>query len=134
MIKLPSVSLALKQLLKKPATNFFPAKNLPPSITGFLEAVGEGKASIHPPITTPPKFRGKISYNHDLCIGCKLCMKVCPTNAIEFLPDIKKIRIYVTQCVFCSQCNDICPKNCLSMSDEFLLAVEDRYAESQIIE
>ncbi|HNL87140.1 MAG TPA: 4Fe-4S binding protein [Methanoregulaceae archaeon] len=42
--------------------------------------------------------------------------------------------MYVTQCIFCSQCNDVCPKNALHMSHEFLLATEDRYAESQIVE
>jgi formate hydrogenlyase subunit 6/NADH:ubiquinone oxidoreductase subunit I len=57
----------------------------------------------------------------DECIGCKLCIKVCPAEAIEFIPDKKKIKIHVDHCIFCSQCNDICPKNCLNMSEEFLL-------------
>ena len=134
MIRLPTVKQALGQLFKKPATNFFPAKNLPPSITAYLEAVGNGTTKIHPPVATPPKFRGKIVYDRDTCIGCRMCIRVCPANAIEFLPETKRIRIWITQCVFCSQCNDICPKDCLTMSDEFLLATEDRYAESQIVE
>jgi formate hydrogenlyase subunit 6/NADH:ubiquinone oxidoreductase subunit I len=126
--------MVLRQLLKKPATNFFPAKNLPPSITGFLEAVAEGKATICPPIKTPPNFRGKIRYDRDTCIGCKMCTRVCPAHAIEFLPDTKRVRIWVTQCIFCSQCNVVCPKSCLHMTDEFLLATEDRYNESMIVE
>lgn len=134
MIRLPSVPLVLRQLFKKPATNLFPAKNLPPSITSYLQAVADGKAVIIPPVQTPPKFRGKITYNRDTCIGCKICIRVCPANAIEFLPDTKRIRIWVTQCVFCSQCNEVCPKDCLHMSDEFLLATEDRYSEPLIVE
>ncbi len=134
MIRLPSVPMVLRQILKKPATNFFPARNLPPSVTGFLKAVGEGKAVIHPPVQTPPKFRGKIHYDRDTCIGCRMCIKVCPANAIEFLPETKRIRVWVTQCVFCSQCNDICPKDSLHMSQEFLLATEDRYEEAMIVE
>ena len=126
--------MVLRQLVKKPATNLFPAKHLPPSITGFLEAVGAGKATIHPPIATPDKFRGKIVYDRDTCIGCRMCIRVCPANAIEFLPETKRIRIWVTQCIFCSQCNDICPKDCLSMSPDFLLATEDRFSESMIVE
>lgn len=134
MIKLPSVPMVLRQLFRKPATNFFPAKNLPPTITGFLEAVAAGKAAIHPPVPTPVKYRGKILYDRNTCIGCKMCIRVCPANAIEFIPETKRIRIWITQCVFCSQCNDICPKDCLHMSSDFLLANEDRYAESQIVE
>lgn len=131
---LPTVAEVLRQIIKTPATNIFPAKYLPPSITGFLRSVGEGKASIHPPIGTPPGFRGKITYDRDTCTGCKLCIRVCPANAIEFLPETKRVRIYVTQCVFCSQCNDACPTGSLVMSDEFLLATEDRYAEHMIVE
>ncbi|HWQ65312.1 MAG TPA: 4Fe-4S binding protein [Methanospirillum sp.] len=134
MIRLPSVRMVLGQLFKKPATNLFPAKNLPPSITAYLDAVAAGTATINPPITTPPRFRGKITYDRDTCIGCKMCIRVCPANAIEFLPDTKRVRIWVTQCVFCSQCNEVCPKDCLQMSSEFLLATEDRYAENMIVE
>jgi NAD(P)H-quinone oxidoreductase subunit I len=134
MMKLPSVPMVLKQLLKKPATNLFPAKHLPPSITEYLKNVSAGKAVINPPIATPVKFRGKIVYDRDTCIGCKICIRVCPANAIEFLPETKRIRIWVTQCIFCSQCNDACPKNCLSMSSDFLLATEDRFSEGQIVE
>lgn len=134
MIRLPSVPMVLRQLFKRPATNFFPAKNLPPSITGFLEAVAAGRAQINPPIQTPPNFRGKIVYDRDTCIGCRMCARVCPANAIEFLPDTKRVRIWVTQCIFCSQCNVVCPKDCLHMSAEFLLATYDRYDESMIVE
>lgn len=134
MIRLPSVPMVLRQLVRKPATNLFPAKHLPPSITGYLGAVASGKASIHPPVTTPDKFRGKIRYDRDTCIGCKMCIRVCPAHAIEFIPETKRVRIWVTQCIFCSQCNEVCPKDSLSMSSEFLLATEDRYSESQIVE
>ncbi|MFH0966132.1 MAG: 4Fe-4S binding protein [Methanobacteriota archaeon] len=134
MMKLPAVSMVLRQLFKKPATNLFPAKNLPPSITAYLNAVAGGTASINPPVQTPSRFRGKIRYDRDTCIGCKMCIRVCPANAIEFLPDTKRVRIWVTQCIFCSQCNEVCPKGSLSMSDEFLLATEDRYAENMIVE
>lgn len=134
MIRLPSLPMVLGQLLKKPATNLFPAKNLPPSITEFLEAVAAGKATINPPVPTPKNFRGKIVYDRDTCIGCKMCSRVCPANAIEFLPDTKRVRIWINQCIFCSQCNLVCPKDCLHMSEEFLLATYDRFDESMIVE
>jgi len=37
-------------------------------------------------------------------------------------------------CTFCAQCTDVCPVNALSMSDEFLLANEDKLAKELIIE
>jgi len=124
----------LKQMFKKPWTNKFPAKYQPSSTTKYLEAVGAGKAKINPPIPTPPNFRGKIKYDKDKCIGCNLCIKVCPCGAIESKPEEKKIKIYLSRCCFCSQCNDVCPVKCLSMSDEFLLAGSDPYSKELIVE
>jgi NAD(P)H-quinone oxidoreductase subunit I len=134
MAALPMIPELLRQLFRKPATNAFPVRYLPPSVTGFLKKVSSGEAKINPPIETPPKFRGKIVYDRTTCTGCSLCIKTCPSLAIELIPETKRIRIYVTQCIFCSQCNDICPKDSLHMTPEFLLACEDRYAESQIVE
>jgi formate hydrogenlyase subunit 6/NADH:ubiquinone oxidoreductase subunit I len=128
---LPSV---FAQMFKKPWTNKFPAKYTPSNTTQFLKDVSEGKAEIIPPVQTPNGFRGKIKYDKEKCIGCKLCLKVCPCEAIEFKPKEKKIKIYLARCCFCSQCNDICPTNCLSMSDEFLLAGADPYSKDLIVE
>lgn len=122
------------QLFKKPFTNKFPVKYAPASTTKFIEQVKNGTAKIHPPIETPQHFRGKIRYDKDKCIGCKLCLQVCPSEAIEFKPEEKKIRILLARCTFCSQCNDICPVSCLSMSDEFLLADTDKYSKDLIVE
>ena len=69
------------QMFKKPFTNKFPAKYIPPSTTKFLEDVGAGKTSIVPPIEVPKGFRGKIQYDRDKCIGCKLCIKVFQKSA-----------------------------------------------------
>ena len=71
------------QMFKKPFTNKFPVKYAPGNVTGLLKLVGEGKVAINPPVETPPNFRGKIQYDKESCIGCKLCMKVCPTAAIQ---------------------------------------------------
>jgi len=124
----------LSQMFKKPYTNKFPAKYTPSSTTKFLADVQAGKAHMIPPIETPKGFRGKIQYEKDKCIGCQLCIKVCPSGAIEFKPKEKKIKIYLARCTFCSQCNDVCPVNCLSMSNEFLLADTDKYSKDLIVE
>ena len=68
------------------------------------------------------------------CIGCKLCIKICPCGAIEYKEKEKKIKVYLSRCCFCSQCNDICPTNCLTMGNEFLLADIDPYSKDLIVE
>jgi len=122
------------QMFKKPFTNKFPAKYTPDSTTKFMESVQKGKAQIIPPVEAPDGFRGKIRYDREKCTGCQLCIKVCPSGAIEFKPEEKKIKIYLARCTFCSQCNDICPLNCLTMSRDFLLADTDKYCKDLIVE
>jgi len=124
----------IKQLVRKPATNPFPVKYMPRSVTGLLAKVGQGKASIHPPVPVPADLRGKIAYDADKCIGCRLCVRVCPAQVIEFLPEDKKIRMYVARCTFCAQCVDACPVGALSTTPDFLLADTDRFSDNLIVE
>lgn len=132
----PMIFELIKQLFHKPATNCFPAKYYPDKITvtDLMKKVQAGEVKINPPVDVPEKFRGKIVYEREKCIGCQLCVKVCPSRAIQFLPDEKKIKIRIDRCIFCSQCNDICPVHCLSMSEDFLLANENRLSQEMIVE
>ena len=123
----------LKQLFLNPATNKFPAKYAPASTLQFLDKVTKGELKMIPPIPVPPNFRGKIALNKEKCTGCRLCIGVCPTRAIEFIPEEKKVKIFVSRCCFCSQCVDICPPKVLSMTSEFLLSNFDKYADELVI-
>ena len=123
----------LSQLFKKPATNPFPAPYAPKSTLAFLQAVGEGKAKILPPVPTPAGFRGCVEYNVDKCIGCRLCQRVCPANTIEFLPDRKKVQFHMDRCCFCGECKDICPVKAIELGNNFLMAYYDRNSPELIL-
>lgn len=127
------VKILLRQLVQTPATNKFPAKYAPKSTIQFLDKVKRGELKLIPPIPVPPKFRGKISYDREKCTGCQLCIKICPTRAIEFIPEEKKVKIFVARCCFCAQCSDICPTGVLSMTDEFMLSSYDKYADELVV-
>jgi len=128
------VGIILKQLFLKPATNKFPAKYAPASTIQFLDKVTKGELKLIPPIPVPPQFRGKIAYDREKCSGCKLCVKICPTRAIEFIPEEKKVKIFISRCCFCAQCVEICPVDALAMTDEFLLSTYDKYADDLILQ
>ena len=123
----------LRQLFQKPATNIFPAKYATTSTLSFLDMVARQEVKLHPPIEVPPRFRGKIAYDRENCIGCQQCYKICPTKAIEWLPEEKKVKVFVSRCCFCAQCVDICPVYTLAMTEEFLLATYDKDAEGLVI-
>lgn len=123
-----------KNLFKRPPTNRFPAKYKPASVSRFLKAVQEGRAKIISPLPVPEDFRGKLVYESDKCIGCQQCVRNCPSKAIIFKSEEKKIRIDVVRCIYCETCVEVCPVNCLSMSQEFLLATPDRKEKSSYVE
>jgi len=128
------IGTLMRQLFSRPATNPFPVKYMPRSVTALLRAVGAGRASIHPPVPVPADLRGKIAYDREKCIGCGLCVRVCPASVIQLLPEVKKIRMYVARCTFCAQCVDACPVDALSTTPEFLLADTDRFSKNLIVD
>jgi formate hydrogenlyase subunit 6/NADH:ubiquinone oxidoreductase subunit I len=96
----------LRSLFKKPATVKYPA---------------EGREMVK-------DFRGKLKFYPERCIGCKLCMRDCPTGAIE----IRKINekefeaaIDLGKCIYCAQCVDSCLKKALEVTPEYELAQLD---------
>ena len=82
------------------------------------------------------RFRGRIHYEFDKCISCEVCVRVCPINLPvvdwEFnkttkKKDLKHYSIDFGVCIFCGNCVEYCPTNCLSMTEEYELAVYERH-------
>ena len=97
-----------------------------------LKSIGRKPATVLYPfvrVEMPPRFRGKIAFTSAKCIGCKMCMRDCPTNAIT-INKVGEKRFEAVfdndRCIFCAQCVDTCPKEALASTPEYELAVLDR--------
>ena len=70
----------------------------------------------------PERFRGKLLFDPTKCTGCQLCVKDCPSYAIELITadKVKKhfvLYYHADRCTFCSQCVVNCRPQCLVLSN-----------------
>ena len=72
-------------------------------------------------------FRGKHLIEN--CVGCALCQKVCPSNAITIEKFDNQVINYIvdySKCIFCGNCVFNCPTKCIKMSNIFDLATIEK--------
>jgi len=91
----------LRNLLEKPSTLRFPYERMEPV----------------------ERMRAKVSWQIDKCIGCSLCVKVCPSAAIKLIGRGRKAEIEynVGRCIFCGECVEICPTQTIFTTKEYEL-------------
>lgn len=89
--------LVMKSLFKKPATLMYPVI----------------------PREWQERTRGAVVINAEDCIGCGMCQRKCPTNAITVDRNAGTWEIQRMQCIQCAHCTEDCPKKCLSMDPKY---------------
>ena len=104
---LPYLGKAFTNLFRKPSTEKFPAGDAP-------------QAAEH--------YRGRISYNPDVCVNCGMCMRVCAPQCmhrdIETLENgDQKITFTfdMTSCTFCGMCADFCSRHSITLTDDYMM-------------
>lgn len=93
----------LRHVRKKPATVVYPFEKFP----------------------SPAGLRGRHIWHSERCIGCTLCVQVCPAFAIELDgrgKDVKGIKFFLHKCVFCAQCEEVCHTHSIELTTEHEIA------------
>jgi Formate hydrogenlyase subunit 6/NADH:ubiquinone oxidoreductase 23 kD subunit (chain I) len=103
----PFVKEAISQLFSKPSCAMYP----------FV------------PSEAAPRYRGKLSYDPDKCMGCGMCERVCAGSAITRViePVEEGDRITLTfnmgSCTFCGTCSDFCSTKAITLTPDYHMAV-----------
>ncbi len=86
----------------------------------------------------PDIFRGRPGLVFDRCIGCGICMRICPNACIDLIeledpkatdPKKKKIKrpqVNVGRCMMCGYCAEYCPTKAMIVTPDFELAAYTR--------
>jgi formate hydrogenlyase subunit 6/NADH:ubiquinone oxidoreductase subunit I len=74
-------------------------------------------------VETPEGFRGKVVYDPSTCTGCGLCVRDCPSNALELFTLDRANKRYVMRysmdsCTFCAQCEQSCRSSSITLSND----------------
>jgi formate hydrogenlyase subunit 6/NADH:ubiquinone oxidoreductase subunit I len=91
----------IDSFFKKSATQLYPAERVSP----------------------PKRYRGALYFDSKLCTGCRLCVKDCPSDAIELVildRAAKKfvLKYHKDRCIYCGQCVVNCKFKCMGMTNE----------------
>jgi hydrogenase-4 component H len=72
----------------------------------------------------PKRLRGRIVFEANICEGCLLCEKLCPSGAIRFArtPDGMTFDCWHSTCVFCGTCTFYCPTGAIEQTNDWSLA------------
>ncbi len=86
---------------------------------------------------TPERLRGKVKWDAARCSGCQLCVKDCPSGALELITldraNKRFLMLYrLDCCTYCAQCVHSCRSKCFEMdSEDWELAALDRLSFAQ---
>jgi heterodisulfide reductase subunit A len=83
---------------------------------GALRLISRGHIAIEPTIA---------SIDEDLCSNCKMCISICPYDAIAEDTEKKVAVLTASKCKGCGLCPSICPSGAIHhafYSDEAILA------------
>ncbi len=122
-------------------------KKVPPEPTGYIfkpmgvtlrqtirSTVNRPNTVLYPweKLQLPDCYRGRPGLVIDNCIGCGMCVRICPNKCID-LVEVKlegnaclRPQIDLGRCMMCGYCAEYCPTDAMIVTPEYELATTTR--------
>lgn len=79
-------------------------------------------------------LRARLLCDHSLCIWCGLCVRSCPSKALDIVSKSERHLLWcMGRCLLCGLCAEVCPVDALSFSPDFELAFQSRNAMTVVV-
>lgn len=86
------------------------------------------RVSARMPEDLPPRYRGFLRNDIEICSGCRYCSEVCPIDCIHIETEpgpernvswVAVFDIDHARCMFCGLCSEVCPTKSLQHTREY---------------
>lgn len=57
----------------------------------------------------------QININNDLCVGCRLCVRICPEMVLHMTGAYVATVINLGRCTLCMTCEKECPEDAIEV-------------------
>jgi formate hydrogenlyase subunit 6/NADH:ubiquinone oxidoreductase subunit I len=81
------------------------------------------------PADISPEFRGRVTIHEENCRGCSLCVRDCPTGALELFKESReeyRLEYRPDRCAYCGQCELSCNFDAIYLISKYVPATPDR--------
>ncbi len=82
----------------------------------------------------PDNYRGRPGLIFDECVGCGMCVRMCPTACIKLVDVedsdgkvVKRPQVNMGRCAMCGYCAEYCPVDAMTVTPEYELAEFTRF-------
>lgn len=83
----------------------------------------------------PDNYRGRPGLRFDRCIGCGICVRICPTTCINLVKveddegkEVSRPKVNLGRCMMCGYCAEYCPVDAMTTTPDYELAEFTRQA------